>query len=261
MEVKQLEKDFLTFKAESEIFDINCAIPCFLDETLENQLPTPETYFGEGVDKMVLTSTLFNKIDYHTGNNVVFDAAAKDDRFYASATIAPNMNLGGRKFAAELDEMLAKKTVITRMFPKAHKFQLRKWLVGDILAELERRRVPLMIWHMQAEWDEIAEIAEAYPKLPIIIEGSDQKTIYYVNSVMGLCEKFHNVHLEMHNFTQYDFLPYALKYVGADRLLFGSRSPFNDMNVPLYQIFTNADEAQRKLILSDNIKRLISEIK
>ncbi|MBQ7381262.1 MAG: hypothetical protein IJW69_04175, partial [Clostridia bacterium] len=78
MEVKQLEKDFLTFKAESEIFDINCAIPCFLDETLEDQLPAPETYFGEGINKMVLTSTLFNKIDYETGNNTVFDAAAKD---------------------------------------------------------------------------------------------------------------------------------------------------------------------------------------
>ncbi len=261
MEVKQLEKDFLTFKAENEIFDINCVVPCHLDVTLEDKLPAPETYFGEGVDKMVLTSTICMRVPYHLGNEIVFDAAAKDDRFYASATIAPDMNLGGRKFAAELDELLAKKTVITRMFPKAHKFQLRKWLVGDVLAELERRRVPLMVWHMQIEWDELAEIAEAYPNLPIIIEGSDQKTVYYAQSVMGLCEKYHNVHLEMHNFTHYDFFHYALKYIGADRLIFGSRSPFNDMNVPLYQILMNANEEERKLILSGNIKRLISEIR
>ena len=261
MEIKQLEKDFLTFKTESKIFDINCAVPCHLDGTLEEKLPTPETYFDEGVDKMVLTSSHFLRIPYHFGNEIIFDAAAKDKRFYASATIAPDMNLGGRNFATELDGLIDKKTVIVRMFPKTHKYQLRKWLVGDILTELEKRRVPLMIWHMQAEWDEIAEIAEAYPKLPIIIEGSDQKTLYYVQSIMGLCEKYHNIHLEMHNFTQYDFFHYALKYVGADRMLFGSRSPFNDMNGPLYQIFINADEAQRKLILSENIERLISEIR
>lgn len=261
MDVKQLEASFAKFKAESEIFDINCCLTSYRDSTLEELPIAPETYFDEGVDKMVLTNTLGTTTVYNDSNKQLFDAVAKDERFYASPIIAPDMNLGGRKFAAELDEMLGKKTVIVRMFPKAHKYQLRKWLVGDVLGELESRRVPLMLWHTQADWNEIAEIAEACPKLPIIIEGSDQKTLYYVQSVMGLCEKFSNIYLEMHNFTQYDFLPYALKYIGADRLLFGSRSPFNDMNCPLYQIFTNADEAQRKLILSENIKRLISNIK
>ena len=173
MEIKQLEKDFLAFKAESKIFDINCAVPCHLDGTLEDDLPAPKTYFGEGIDKMVLTTSNYLRVPYNLGNESIFEVAAKDERFYASAAIAPDMNLGGRNFASELDSMLGKKTVIVRMFPKAHKYPLRKWLVGDVLTELERRRVPLMIWHMQAEWDELAEIAEAYPKLPIIIEGSD----------------------------------------------------------------------------------------
>ena len=31
MEIKQLEKNFLTFKAENKIFDINCSVPCHLD--------------------------------------------------------------------------------------------------------------------------------------------------------------------------------------------------------------------------------------
>ena len=209
----------------------------------------------------MLTSTLSATEAYDEGNELVFDAAAKDDRILASAVIAPEMNLGGRNFASELDAMLKKKTVLVRMYPKEHKYPLRRWLAGEILGELERRSVPLMIWHTQAEWNEFAEIAEAFPNLPIILEGSDQKTLYYVRSVMGLCEKYPNIYLEMHNFTQYDFLPYALKFIGAERLLFGSRSPFNDMNVPLGQIFADADEAQRKLILSENIKRLINNIK
>jgi len=261
MNVKELEERYAFFKAESEIFDINCYLTCYRDSTLEELPIAPETYFNEGVNKMVLTSSLCSTEMYDEGNELVFKTAANDDRFYASPVIAPEMNLGGRKFASELEEMLAKKTVIVRMYPKDHKYPLRKWLVGDMLSELERRRVPLMLWHMQTDWNEFAEIAEAYPNLPIIIEGSDQKTIYYVRSVMGLCEKYGNIYLEMHNFTQYDFLPYALKYVGADRLLFGSRSPYNDMNCPLYQIYTNTDEAQRKLILSGNIERLIANIK
>ncbi|MBE6561910.1 MAG: hypothetical protein E7662_12385 [Ruminococcaceae bacterium] len=260
MDIKQLEKDFLKCKSEEEIVDINCCLPCYRDNLLKAPA-SHEAYFSEGVDRMVLTASLCTTEMYSEGNERIFDAAARDERIYASPVIVPEMNLGGKKFASVLEAMLQRKTVIVRMYPKEHRYPLRKWLVGDILGELERRRVPLMLWHMQADWNEFAEIAEAYPDLPIIIEGSDQKTLYYVRSIMGLCEKYRNIYLEMHNFTQYDFLPYALQYVGAERLLFGSRSPFNDMNGPLYQIYTNTDPFQRKLILSENTKRLINGIK
>lgn len=259
--VKELDAKFAENKAKFDIFDTNCYLTCYRDDTLEDTPATPEEIFKDGINRMAIASKygITNYVD--KGNDIVFDYVKKDDRFFASPTIAPEMNLDGHCFSDTLEKFLAKKTVSVRMYPSSHKYPLRKWMVGKMLEQLQEHRLPLILWHTQINWDEIAEVAGSYPNLPIIIEGTDQKTIYHARAVMGLCEGFKNVYLEMHNFTQYDFLPYMLRSVGADRMVFGSRSPFNDPNGPLYQIFANANEEQCKLILNDNFQAMMDNIR
>ncbi len=261
MDIAKMEADFLQRKAASEIFDINFCITNHADDVLAENRPTPEEMLQKGIAGLVLTDSWGRTERYAHSNEEVLQKAAENDAFYAAVTVAPEMNLAGADFAKTLDAMIERKAVILRMFPKNLKHSMKTWQLGEMLRCMEARRMPLMLWHMQVEWDAIAGIAEAFPALPIIIEGSDQKTLYYVRDVMGLCERFPNIYLEMHNFTQYQFMPYALEHIGAHRLLFGSRTPFNDMNGVLYQIFTHANEAQQKEILSGNFKRLLSEIR
>ncbi len=260
-DVKDLDAKFAENKAKFDIFDINCYLTCYRDDTLEETPALPEEVFKDGINRAVITSTYGTTNYVNKGNNLVFDYVAKDDRLFASAIVAPEMNLGGNCFGDTLDKMIANKTVSVRMYPSSHKYPMRKWMVGKILEQLEERRVPLMLWHTQINWDEVAQVADDYPNLPIIIDGADQKTIYHARAVMGLCEGFKNVYLEMHNFTQYDFLPYMLRSVGAERMLYGSRTPFNDPNGPLYQIFANSTEEECKLILNDNFQLMMDNIK
>lgn len=261
MDLLAFEKNFLEQKKAADIFDINCYIPDYRDSFLWDNPATPEQILKEGVNRLVLADKhCISDADRVLANENLLQYVAKNDAFYAAPIIQPEMDLIGEDFEAYLDYLIKNKAVIIRVFPKEFKHSLKKWQMGRIFTAMEKRRMPLMVWHTQTDWDTIAEIAEAFPKMPIIIEGSDQKTIYYVRDVMGLCERFKSIYLEMHNFTQYRFLPYALEFVGADRLLFGSFSPYNDMNGVLQMIFTHADEKQRELILSKNMDRLISEI-
>ncbi|MBR5218393.1 MAG: amidohydrolase family protein [Clostridia bacterium] len=258
---KSLETNFLEMKKNSEIFDINCWMTYYKDELLEDVHPEPEQYFAEGVNRMVLAHSRCKTEDFALANKALFEKVATDDRFYASPIVVPEMNLAGNKISTTIDEFIGKKAVIFRIFPKALKHSMKKWQMGNIFSAMEERRIPLMVWHTQIEWDTLAEIAEQYPNLPIILEGSDQKTIYYARDIMGICERYKNIYLEMHNYTQYKFLPYALEHIGAERMLFGSFSPYNDMNGVLYMIAQHTNEAQRELILSKNFERLMGEIK
>lgn len=261
MDIKTLEKNFFDLKKNNTIFDINCYIPFYQDDFLDDDIPSPEQILTEGVDKLVLADKYCLVDEIYEANQKLLDRVATNDAFYASPVILPEMNLGGKDFKAYLDTLIANKAVILRAFPKYFKHSMKKWQMGDILKAMEDRRIPLQIWHMETDWDTYADIAESFPNLPIIIEGSDQKTIYYVRDVMGLLERYPNIHLEMHNFTQYGFLQYCLQYVGVERLLFGSFSPYNDMNGVLKQIDQHTTQEQKELILSGNAERIFANIK
>ena len=263
MDIKKMDETFKKLKEETPIFDINCYLSFYYDKAdiLEDEITSPEQFLEEGINKLVLANKRgMTNQSYEFSNNELFEKVATNDAFYAAPIVVPEMNLAGKDFAKTLDEMIAKKAVILRMFPIHYKHSMKEWQIGDILKAMEERKIPLMIWHTQINWDDIAEIAENHPNLPIIIEGSDQKTIYYARYVMGLCEKYKNIYLEMHNFSQYGFLPYALEHIGYERLLFGSFSPYNDMNGVLHMIYNHTTEEQREGILGKNFEKLMSEI-
>lgn len=263
MDMQTLDASFKDLKERSTIFDINCYLSYYYDkpDILEDVITPPEQFLEEGINKLVLANKRgVTNQSYEYSNNELFERVATNDAFYAAPVVVPEMNLAGRTFAHTLDGMIAKKAVILRMFPMHYRHSMKKWQIGDMLKIMEERKIPLMLWHTQISWDDVAEIAESYPNLPIIIEGSDQKTIYYVRYVMGLCEKYKNIYLEMHNFSQYGFLPYALEHLGYERLLFGSFSPYNDMNGVLHMIFNHTNAEQREGILSKNFEKLVSDI-
>lgn len=263
MDIKKMDETFKKLKEDSFIFDINCYLSFYYDkeDILEDVITPPEQFLKEGINKLVLANKygMVNQ-SFNYSNNELFERVATNDAFYASPIIVPEMNLAGKKFSKTLDDMIAKKAVILRMFPTQYKHSMKEWQIGEILKAMEERRIPLMLWHTQINWDDVAEIAEKHPKLPIIIEGSDQKSIYYARYVMGLCERYENIYLEMHNFSQFGFLPYMLEHVGYERMLFGSFSPYNDMNGVLHMIYNHTNEEQRAGILGKNFEKMMSEI-
>ena len=260
MNTETLETNFRELKEKHNIFDINCYIPAPDESFLETVPAEPEALLDEGINRLVLADKDCLKGDVISANESLIKRVSSNSAFFAAPVIAPEMNLGGKNFGSYLSYLIDNKSVILRVFPQALRHSLKKWQMGDIFRSIERRRIPLMIWHTHTDFDTVAEILESYPGLPVILEGSDQKIIYYTRYVIGLCEKYKNLYLEMHNFTQYGFLQYALKNIGCERLLFGSFSPYNNMNGVLNMIFANTDDSGAEQILSKNFERLMSEI-
>lgn len=256
-----MENQFNELKKNTELFDINCYIPFYADKFLEDEPVTPEKLLEEGINKLVLSTKRYQQNEVFVANEELIERVAGNDAFYAAPVITPEMSLAGNDFKKYMSRLIDNKAVIVRAFPTYFKHSMKKWQMGEIFKTLEDFRIPLMLWHMEVSFDTYAEIAENYPNLPVIIEGSDQKTIYYVRDFMALGEKYPNIYFEMHNFSQHGFLPYLLKHIGAERLLFGSCAPYNDFNGVINMIASHASQEEKELICSKNFERLLSNIK
>ncbi len=261
MDIKARETKFFEMKKNTPLFDINCYIPTKAEKFLEEIPASPEVLLSEGLDKIVLAEKSYMSKTAYESNEALISKVKTNDNFFASPIITPEMCMAGNNFDEYLSYLIDNKAVIMRVFPKTFNHSMKKWQMGEILKKLEKRRIPLMIWHTETSFDAFAEVAENFPKLPIIIEGSDQKTIYYTRDVMALCEKFSNIYLEMHNFTQHGFLPYLLKTIGSERLLFGTCTPYNDYNGTLEMLDSHTTKAEMEQICYKNFENLMSKIK
>ncbi len=262
MSVKAMETALQNLKKDYPIFDINFCIPYWKDQFLYDTEAdvTPEMLLTEGLDKIVVSDKNALADELYEANERLLQRVAGNAALYAAPTVIPEMCLGGKNFEEYLQHLIAHKTVIIRMYPKYMRHSMKPWQVGKILRALEAHRIPLMISHTEVDPDVYGELAQTYPNLPIIIEGSDQKTIYNIRYFMGLGEAFKNIYFEMHNFTEYGFIPYALQYIGAEQLLFGTYSPFQDFNGLLKFLDMHTTPEQKTLIFHDNFQRLLHDI-
>jgi len=149
-----------------------------------------------------------------------------------------------------------------RIFPKTHHFPLEEWCVGSLCDWLSERRIPLLIWHTEAEWDPLYRLALAFPKLPIIVETQTQKILYHSRPLFALMLNCSNVHVELSNFAGQGFLEYAVREFSAERLIFGSFAPVSDPFVPMGLVLdADISDREKKLIAGANLKRLIAEVR
>ena len=89
MDIKTLEKNFFDLKKNNTIFDINCYIPFYQDDFLDDDIPTPEQILTEGVDKLVLADKYCLVDEIYEANQKLLDRVATNDAFYASPVILP----------------------------------------------------------------------------------------------------------------------------------------------------------------------------
>ena len=148
-----------------------------------------------------------------------------------------------------------------RVFPRSHNFTLETWCIGSLCEWLVARRMPLLVWHVEIDWPSLYRLAQAFPKLPIVVETQTQKILYHTRPLFALMRDCPNVHIELSNFAGAGFVEYAVREFGADRLVFGSFLPVSDPLVPMGMVLdADISEPDKKLIAGDNLRRLIGEV-
>jgi hypothetical protein len=149
-----------------------------------------------------------------------------------------------------------------RLFPQTHNYQLSPWVVGELCEWCVEFNLPLFVWHVEIGWNDLHDLAAAFPKLSIVVETQWQKIIYHIRDLFSLLRSCSNVLVESSNFIGQDYLTSMVKHFGAERLLFGSFLPVNDPFAAIGMILdADIDAEVKRQIAGGNIKRLLSEVR
>jgi len=259
-----LVEQYRTNKAKYCFFETNCwhasnigeqLMPVSGIDQLRHELA------GHHIHDALLTNAYCLSYNAGVGNEQLLELIKEMNNWYGAIVWVPELASTRQELEVYLDRMIAGKIAAVRMFPKKLNHSLKNWQVGDVLAAMEARRLPLMLWHMETNWDTIQEICASYPKLPVIVEGNDQKLLYHSRSFIPLLAACPNLYIETHSLIQHGIIEHLVNERGIDRLLYGSYFPYNDPDSAMMMI-TDADipEHAKYNIAGGHIRRLISQI-
>jgi len=262
-QLKDIIRSYRLKKGKYDFFDINCWL-CFPAQNTFYPPENMEEYLSEleknEIKKAVITNfecTIYNPL---SGNKNLIRWIKGYKNLYGGIVWTPEIGFPGNDLYDYIDEMIKNKVVLVRMFPKLFKHSMKKWQIGDILEYMEHKKLPLLLWHMQTDWDAIQEICTEYSELPIIIEGNDQELLFHNRSYIRLLQKYENLYLETHNLIL--GIEYLVNEIGIDRLLFGTFFPYNDPDAAIMMI-TDSDVSEDKKykIANENLCNLIKNIR
>ncbi len=143
-------------------------------------------------------------------------------------------------------------------FAKEYGFTLK--LLEPILEECVKLKIPVLIDPI-GQYEPVVEIVEAFPELKLIIAhmGSHNNEVI-VNKFIGLARRKENVYLDTSWSDVYWKIRDAVKYAGADKLIFGSDGPLNHPLVELMKIkILKLPKEEEEKILYKNILKLLGE--
>ncbi len=158
---------------------------------------------------------------------------------------------------------------LLKISPKTHKYPFESNLFSYFYEVLDSCNFPLMInleelditGNKNIEWDKIADIANIFENMPIIIEGGQAKELMYNSYLLLLLNNTSNIYIETHNLLGFNQIEDLAASNGEDRLIFGSGYPiFSDELAFSRIINSNLDEKIKNKIAYFNIKNIIDNI-
>jgi predicted TIM-barrel fold metal-dependent hydrolase len=263
--LKRLTESYQKAKSGFSFFDSNCwvgrrAFPEF------NSLYTVDGLIKEmafyGIEKAVVTHTMSVDYDPRTGNEQLAKDIEGRENLYGAISLLPEGTGELGDIEEYIDDMLKRKIVIARIFPKSHTFSLGKWSSDSLFKALEERKMPLCLWHSETSWGEIYNLCSAYPNLPVIVEGTGRKILYDNRLYYPILKRCPNLYLELHNVVNHAGVDRLVADFGGDRLIFGTYMPIQDPNTTIMQVaFGDFPLQEKAKIAGGNLRGMLDETK
>jgi len=213
-----------------------------------------------GIRPAVVSHTMCLQHDSSAGNRTLLSALTGRTGFVAAATLVPEMASSGGWYDY-LRDLIRDGVRMVRIFPAAHNYHMDDACVGDMLAAVERLRLPLVVWQTQADWGAVSAACGRYPQLRLVVEGCGRKLFYDNRVYYPLLKRHPNLLLEMHNLVNYLGLDDLVKQFGSTRFLFGSQFPHLDPSSAAALVsFGRMTPVDRRNIACGNLERLLAEV-
>jgi len=242
-----------------EIIDANVCFGFWPQRRLQSDLEQVKKLAAEHrISRMLVCSIRGIFADFTEGNRETLSACWQDPNLIPVATVNPLRYFG---VADEIETMFASGVKAFRFFPQEQHWPYEFAPFHRVLQQLDAHGalviLPARVGGHQnyGVLTALARLAERYDKLKFLITG-----IFYGNlaEVLVVGEDYPNLYFETHLLNSPDGIEVCTAELGADRLVYGSQTPFHYIasSLPLVLAAQISDEAKAQ-ILSKNILRLL----
>lgn len=146
-----------------------------------------------------------------------------------------------------------------RLYPRSHNFSLEEWCAGDLLAALERHRLPVSVDLAETDWPTLHRVCAAHPALPVIVTRVNYR---HERFLYPLLKQHPALHVESSFFQGHRGIEEVGDRFGPHRLLFGTGLPFFEIGGPIVMVVrADVGDDARRAIAGGNLRRLMSELR
>jgi len=217
-----------------------------------------------GVQEALVYHALMREQSPQVGNSILAESIAGEPRLIGTWAILPPQT-GELLPPSEFFPAMQRANVRALWaFPEEHRYILDRVTFGAFLDEVSERRVPLFLPRDAGgprphdTWNLVYRLLAQYPDLTLVLAG---------NGPWGedrffrpLLEQYPRFYLDISRYELDCGIRELVARYGAERLLYGSSFPRFSMGGPrLMLAAAEIDEADRRAIAGDNLRRLLAE--
>ena len=197
----------------------------------EERIPyTVEALVNEMIYYRVHASLVYSNVSrdyaFTKGNAQLVGHVKTNNRLYGVATVIPHIQYELEKGMGYFDELLEMGIKGFKIYPKSLSHGFGPFSMQDLAGYMINKSIPLFIDAQEAEWNDLKEILEAFPDLPVILCNTSWGTNRFL---FPLLERFNNLYFDISSNQAYDILETCKKHFGVDRVLFGTNYPHKVM--------------------------------
>jgi predicted TIM-barrel fold metal-dependent hydrolase len=217
-----------------------------------------------GVDKALVHHALMRDQSPKVGNAILAESIAGEPRLIGTWAILPPQTGELPPAPAFFADMQRANVRALWAFPEEHRYILDRVTFGAFLDEVSERRVPLFLPRDAGGprppdmWSLAYRLLAQYPNLTLVVAGNGPwgEDRYF----RPLLEQYPRFYLDISRYELDCGLRELVARYGAERLLYGSSFPQFSMGGPRLMVATaEIDEAARRAIAGDNLRRLLAE--
>ena len=245
-----------------DFFDADILIGRAIDQD-EDAAPTIQDVLAEldrtGVSQALVTTTRIIHSNVDWGNDELFQLVKNHPRLRPLYGTWGVVDRPGDDMPSSVDKAIKRGAAGLQLWIREFALAFAPWQFPELLEAASERRLPLFLHADQAEFAGIHDVLTHYPGLRLVLQrvsyGETRKIIALMKAHPGL-------HLCISpGFVGGSVLEQFEKYLGVDRLLFGSGLFKFDQAPTVAQVtYSTLSDAKKEAIASKNLLRLLGEI-
>lgn len=186
--------------------------------------------------------------DYREGNEDTFTECSGISELIPVATIDPRKT---EDVERDVKEIIGIGYKAVRLFPELQGWNVEYISAQKVLKALDAYGIPLIINELPSNFLKLPFKLS----IPVIFLSAHY---YKLHEVIAVFKERDNFYAEARQLISPDAIEYFVEKIGADRLVFGSNTPFEYIQSSILRIlYSDIKENEKQLIFSENIKRIV----